>query len=299
MSPKTVFSDGNPALGIKGTKVTAAFLNASNTHYHTGLDVDGDGSLAYAVATGTNDLTLTLAPALTQYVNGMPIYLKAAATNTGAMTLNVNGLGAKAIKKNASEALVAGDVRSGAVITVAYDGTNFQMVATPNADTVDGYHAGNASGNVPVSNGTVNTNLNADMVDGRHAGVASGIPTLDADTRLVEAANKISDGTNAIHFKIIDIGDWNMDTTIAVNINHGLDASKIRAVSAVVRPDSPGTNIYPVTPGPALDATSDISAEYVSSTFIQFKRRAGGVFDNASFSATSYNRGWITITYVE
>jgi hypothetical protein len=29
--------------------------------------------------------------------------------------------------------------------------------------------AGNASGNVPVSNGTVNTNLNADMVDGHHS----------------------------------------------------------------------------------------------------------------------------------
>lgn len=43
-----------------------------------------------------------------------------------------------------------------------------------NADMVDGKHAGNASGNVPVSNGTVNTDLNADMVDGKHAGNASG-----------------------------------------------------------------------------------------------------------------------------
>lgn len=37
------------------------------------------------------------------------------------------------------------------------------------ADTLDGYHAGNASGQVPISNGTVNTNLNADLVDGKHA----------------------------------------------------------------------------------------------------------------------------------
>jgi len=35
-----------------------------------------------------------------------------------------------------------------------------------NADMVDGYDAGNAAGNVPVSNGVLNTNLNADMVDG-------------------------------------------------------------------------------------------------------------------------------------
>jgi hypothetical protein len=39
-----------------------------------------------------------------------------------------------------------------------------------NADTVDGYHAGTASGEVAVSNGTVCTDLNADMVDGQHAG---------------------------------------------------------------------------------------------------------------------------------
>jgi hypothetical protein len=47
-------------------------------------------------------------------------------------------------------------------------------VTNLNADQVDGYDAGNASGNVSVSNGTVNTNLNADMVDGHHAGNASG-----------------------------------------------------------------------------------------------------------------------------
>ena len=35
-----------------------------------------------------------------------------------------------------------------------------------NVDRVDGYDAGNGSGQIPVSNGTVNTNLNADMIDG-------------------------------------------------------------------------------------------------------------------------------------
>lgn len=39
-----------------------------------------------------------------------------------------------------------------------------------NADKVDGYHGGNASGQVAVSNGTKCTDLNADMVDGYHAG---------------------------------------------------------------------------------------------------------------------------------
>ena len=34
------------------------------------------------------------------------------------------------------------------------------------ADTIDTFHAGNASGQVPVSNGTLNVNLNAEMVGG-------------------------------------------------------------------------------------------------------------------------------------
>lgn len=38
-----------------------------------------------------------------------------------------------------------------------------------NADLVDGYHAGNASNQVAVSNGTVCTSLNADLLDGYHA----------------------------------------------------------------------------------------------------------------------------------
>lgn len=37
------------------------------------------------------------------------------------------------------------------------------------AGTVKGYTPGNASGNIPLSNGTVNTNLNADTLDGNHA----------------------------------------------------------------------------------------------------------------------------------
>lgn len=38
-----------------------------------------------------------------------------------------------------------------------------------NVDRVDGYDAGNGSGQIPVSNGTVNANLNADLLDGNHA----------------------------------------------------------------------------------------------------------------------------------
>jgi len=52
--------------------------------------------------------------------------------------------------------------------------TSTTKVNNLNADMLDGFHAGNASGQVPISNGNVNTNLNADFLDGFHAGNASG-----------------------------------------------------------------------------------------------------------------------------
>lgn len=57
--------------------------------------------------------------------------------------------------------------------------------ATTAADSakVAGKTVGNANGNVPLSNGTVNTNLNADMVDGKHISVVTALPTTkDANT---------------------------------------------------------------------------------------------------------------------
>ena len=41
------------------------------------------------------------------------------------------------------------------------------------SDKLDGYHASNSTGNIPISNGTVNTNLNADKLDGYDASNAT------------------------------------------------------------------------------------------------------------------------------
>jgi hypothetical protein len=58
-----------------------------------------------------------------------------------------------------------------------------------NVDRVDGYDVGNASGNIPLSNGTRNVNENADMVDGAHAGTAAGNVLVLDGSGLVPVAN--------------------------------------------------------------------------------------------------------------
>ena len=129
---KTTFVNGNPAEGIAGTVVTAEFLNALNSHRHTGRDVEG--AIDYAVDTGeANAHAITLAPALDAYIAGMPVFFRAANANTGASTIDINGLGAKAIKKNGNEDLAVGDILAGQIVTVIYDGTAFHLMAAPRA----------------------------------------------------------------------------------------------------------------------------------------------------------------------
>ncbi len=48
--------------------------------------------------------------------------------NTGASTLNVDGKGAKTITKDATAPLVANDILAGQIVSVVYDGVNFQLL---------------------------------------------------------------------------------------------------------------------------------------------------------------------------
>lgn len=70
-----------------------------------------------------------------------------------------------------------------------------------NVDRVDGYDAGNGNGQIPVSNGTVNTNLNADLLDGQHgnyyataSAVASAQSTADSANNAAATANSNASG---------------------------------------------------------------------------------------------------------
>ena len=69
-----------------------------------------------------------LTPALTAYATGNLFTFVAVGTNTTAVTININSLGAKSITKSGTTALVAGDIVSGQVYLIEYDGTRFQLI---------------------------------------------------------------------------------------------------------------------------------------------------------------------------
>jgi len=108
---------------LAGNNGTPATANLYITQ--TGLQRSTE---VYAVdAEATDTYVVTLSPAPTAYVAGMTIRILANTVNTGASTINVNALGAKAITKNGTTALADGDIRAGQVITLVYDGTQFQI----------------------------------------------------------------------------------------------------------------------------------------------------------------------------
>lgn len=71
------------------------------------------------------------------YFIGLKINLKVTNANTGAATLNVNSLGAKSIKKNVVDDVVANDIKAGQIVPLIYDGTNFQIVGGGGAGGAD------------------------------------------------------------------------------------------------------------------------------------------------------------------
>jgi hypothetical protein len=88
---------------------------------------------------------------MTAYATGQKFTFVSAGANTGAATININSIGAKALTKNGATALSAGDIPSGAAVEVVYDGTQFQVVsAMPVTATGDVVGPASATDNAVV-----------------------------------------------------------------------------------------------------------------------------------------------------
>ncbi|MCK5605893.1 hypothetical protein KAR91_28610 [Candidatus Pacearchaeota archaeon] len=139
----------------------------------------------------------------------------------------------------------------------------------------------------------------------RHNG--ADIPTADSATTfsnktfsdaIIADGGIQTDGSNTLKTKIIDIGDWDMDATANVNIAHGLTYANIRSVQTIVRDDA--DLIKSVLTSGLIDTAAEVQgySDQITPTNVKLNRKTGGFYDNVSYDSTSYNRGWITITYI-
>lgn len=80
---------------------------------------------------GTADvITVAANQTLSAYYDGLVIAFEVASTNTSTtVTVNVDSLGAKSVKKPDGTDPAVGDLVSGAKVILIYDGTNFQIVS--------------------------------------------------------------------------------------------------------------------------------------------------------------------------
>lgn len=129
----------------------------------------------------------------------------------------------------------------------------------------------------------------------------------DNTTRLIsegdvrQFAEDIADSVTfggSINWTTLNIGDWDMDATIGVTVSIGsIDGTKIRSLSAVVR-NNADTLYWNL--GGTTTLGADIGAvTWQSGSGVILYRTTGGQLDGTDYNATSYNRGWVTIGYVD
>lgn len=128
----------NPTSLTAHTRALASALNTLFTAVQTGFgylpsrdDLRRETWL-YALDTGAaNVYTVTRSDTDSTLVTGMKVRFTVGAgnTNTGACTVDVDGLGATAIKLITGSDPAAGDLTAGDPIELVYDGTNFVITS--------------------------------------------------------------------------------------------------------------------------------------------------------------------------
>ena len=123
--------------------------------------------------------------------------------------------------------------------------------------TNDGYSVGSGSGNVPINDGALNSNLNADLIDGLHAGHETGnVPVSDA-VLCTDLNADMLDGMHAGHATgEIPVSDAALCTDLNADLLDGMHASELVHVGAVVTATKTAT-------GKFMEVTLDSEVFYI------------------------------------
>lgn len=141
---------------VAGQKVRAGPLNLQFLAIEAAFDLmptsgsaitTGKTTYAGSTAGSGNAFTVTMPNTRGSNVDGDEVVFKANRSNTGAATLNVDGIGAVPIRKADGEALIAGDITSGLIYEVRYDAANtrFQLVSPALSDAISAASSASAA----------------------------------------------------------------------------------------------------------------------------------------------------------
>ncbi len=171
---ETIPTGNLPMGGFKHTNVANA---SARTDYAAYGQVQDSGAQYLTGVAGADTITASVT-GLAAYATGQTFRFVSVGANTTAVTLNINALGAKSITKTGTTALAAGDIPSGAVVEVVYDGTQFQML-------------GLAPTGSPTFTGTVTITGGTTFTGTAHAATSATttLPTLTYTNTTADAAS--------------------------------------------------------------------------------------------------------------
>lgn len=162
------------------------------------------GSATSLTVTGTNTYAATASPALTAYTTGNTFSFVVPNSNTSSCTLNIDSLGAKAITRDGTTALVSGDLVAGSEVLVVYDGTQFQVVNSNSKTNLNLSGTLTVAGNATFSGGTAN---GVGYLNGSKVLTTGSALTFDGSKLTVVAnseAIRLNGNSNYIQWKTAD-----------------------------------------------------------------------------------------------
>ena len=202
-----------PMGGRKHTNVS----NAAARNQYASLGQLQDRTTNYGGTAGgtANAITISLTPSPGAYVAGQVFNFLANADNTGNVTLNVSGIGVKAVKKANGVQLSAGDLKVGQPVSVIYNGTDFLLIAQPDSNWID-------FGHTPTYSTTT----------------AFTVPGDETSKYTVGRRIRIQD--SAVLYGVITASAYSSVTTVTVSLDSGDLSASITAISvSVLTPDNP------------------------------------------------------------
>ncbi|MDD2318146.1 MAG: hypothetical protein PHD57_12475, partial [Desulfobacterales bacterium] len=177
------------------------------------------GTTNYVASAGAgNAYTVSMPKTLGAYVDCYEVVMKANHTNTGAATIDIDGLGAKSLRRQYGEALAAGDIRANKIVPFRYNSTSgyFEMQLITTGNMADVATVAGISGNVST---VAAISANVTTV----AGNTANINTVAGISANVTTVAGVAASVTTVAGGIIDIG------TVATNLN---GANTIGAVAA-------------------------------------------------------------------
>jgi hypothetical protein len=219
---------------LGGNKITGLASGTAATDAATLAQVQSSAA-QFFTAGGTADvITGTLSPVIGAYAAGQTFRFVASGANTGAVTLNLNSLGAKSVTKTGTTALASGDIPSGALVEVVYDGTQFQLInvkaGTPSGSiTSSGYTQATSRllGRTTASTGAIeeiSVGSGLTFSGGSLTGklgqiVTSQLGTVATGTTVIPDDNTIPQNTEGDQYLSLSITPSNASSTLEIDVS--------------------------------------------------------------------------------